>query len=355
VISQPAEAVSAEKRFLGMPPDLVPVAALGAAFMGYAIWNQAYWWSAFEENWFGWLTPAFSAFVLFDRRTRIVAAWNACRAPGSPHAIGWRRAVLNSLVACGFAFGVLAFLAGSFHRAGAGPSVKGTFVASVGVAAILIFLPWLAAPQSPKPAPAGFGDDARRQLCSLLVFPATVWLLSAPLVAVIGGELSRFLLNPMIVLVSFPQRRVDPDDDSFVFDMLGLPLGREGNVQILPDHGRVGVEEACSGIRSLTACIFAGSFLGAAFLKPVWQKFALVAAATALALGMNLARSLFLTGWAYRHGTRSIEGAMHDAAGYAVLAITVAGMFGLLALFNRPARGSRSRAAMTSTRAKDRS
>lgn len=311
--------------------------------MGYTMWNQAYWWTALEENWFGWLTPVFSAFVLFDRRTRIVAAWNACGAPGSPRAAGWRRAVLDAVPACGFALGVIAFLAGSFHRAGAGPGMKGTFIVSVGVAFVLLFLPWLAAPRSPSPAPAGFGDDARRKLCSLLVFPAAVWLLSAPLVSVIDGQLSVFLLNPLIVLVSF------------VFDMLGLPLGREGNVLIMPDHGRIGVEEACSGIRSLSACLFTGCFLGAVFLKSFWQKVVLVMAATAAALGMNLARSLFLTGWAYRHGTGSIEGAVHDAAGYAVLAFTAAGLFGLLALFNWPARRYRSGAAMTSTRAKDRS
>jgi exosortase/archaeosortase family protein len=332
----------AERRFWGMPPDLVPVAALGIAFMGYAIWNQAHWWTALEENWFGWLTPAFTAFVLYERRARIVAAWNACGAPGSPHVAGWRRAVLNAVVACGFAFGLIAFLAGSFHRAGAGPSFKGTFLASVGVAAILMFLPWLAAPRSPMPASTGFAGDSRRRLCALLVFPATVWLLSAPLVSVVESRLSLLLLNPMIALVSF------------VFNILGLPIGRAGNILIMPDGGRVGVEEACSGIRSLTACLFAGSFLGAVYLKSLWEKFALVAAATALALGMNLARTLLLTGWAYRRGTRAIEGAVHDAAGYAVLAFTAAGLFGLLALFNWRARRSRSGRTMTSTGAKDR-
>jgi exosortase/archaeosortase family protein len=341
--AEATEIAPAERRFWGVPPDFVPVAALGTAFMGYAIWNQAYWWSALEENWFGWLTPAFCAYVLFDRRARIVAAWNACGAPGSPRAAGWRGALLNALVACGFAVGVIAFLAGSLHRAGGGPSLKGTFVVAVGVAAILLLLPWLAAPSSPRPAPAGLGKDARLQLCSLLVFPAAVWLLSAPLVAVINGQLSLLFLDPMIAMVSF------------VFDILGLPLGREGSVLIMPDHGRVGVEEACSGIRSLTGCLFAGCFLGALYLKPLWQKILLVAAAAALALAMNLARSLFLTGWAYRHGTRAIEGAVHDAAGYAVLAVTVLGLLGLLALFNRLSRQSRTGAAMTSSGARDRS
>jgi exosortase/archaeosortase family protein len=341
-LAEANEIVPSGERFLGMPPDLVPVAAVAAAFVGYVIWNQAYWWTALEENWFGWLAPVFFAFVLFDRRARIVAAWTACGAPGSPRAAGWRRTVLNTVGTGGFAFGLLAFLAGSFHRAGAGPTLKGTFVASVGVSAILISLPWLAAPRSPTPTPSGFGGDVRRQLCALLVFPALVWLLSAPLVSIVESRLSLLLLNPMIALVSF------------AFDMLGLPLGREGNVLVMPDQGRVGVEEACSGIRSLTACLFAGSFLGAVYLKPLWQKIALVIAATALALGMNFARCLFLTGWAYRHGTQAIEGAVHDAAGYAVLGFTTAGMFGLLALFNRPVRRSRCGAGMPSAPAKDR-
>jgi len=310
----------------GLPPDLVPVAALGVAFMGYAIWNQAYWWNALEENWFGWLTPAFSAFVLFDRRHRIVAAWNACGAPGSPRAAGWRRPLVGTVAVGGFMFGLLAFITGAFHRAGGGPSLKGTSIASAGVLALLLFLPWVAAPRSPSPAPSGISGDARRQLCALLVFPATVWLLSAPLLGMIEGQLSLYLLNPMIAFVSF------------VFDMLGLPLGREGNVLIMPDNGRLGVEEACSGIRSLTACLFAGTFLGAVYLKPLWQKIVLVVAATVLALGMNLLRSLFLASWAYAHGTGSIEGTLHDSAGYAVLGFTAAGLFGLLALFNRPPR-----------------
>ena len=334
---------SAERRFWGVPQSLVPVAALGIGLMGYLVWNEAYWWSSYEENWFGWLTPVFSVFVLFDRRARIIAAWNACGAPESPRASGWRGVVLNAVFVGGFAFGLSAFLAGSLLRAGAGPSVKGTFAVSVGVAAILLFLPPLAAPQGPSPTPATLGTDARRQLCSLLVFPACVWLLSAPLVSVIAGWLSLLLLTPLMASVAF------------IFDALGLPLAREGNVLIMPDFGRVGVEEACSGIRSFTACVFAGAFLGAVFLKSLWQKFALVAAAVALALGLNFARSLFLTGWAYWRGTRAIEGVMHDATGYAVLALTAAGLFGLLALFIRPARRSHSGAEMTSTEAKDRS
>ena len=117
------------------------------------------------------------------------------------------------------------------------------------------------------------------------------------------------------------------------FDVLGLPLEQQGNVLALP-AGNVGVEDACSGIRSLTGCLFAGSFLAAVFLEKLWKKIALVSAALVLALLTNLGRSLFLTGWAYHYGPRAIEGTVHDVAGYAVLGLTVVGLLCLLPIFN---------------------
>jgi exosortase/archaeosortase family protein len=117
-----------------------------------------------------------------------------------------------------------------------------------------------------------------------------------------------------------------------------MPIEQQGNVLKLPPviDGRpneVGVEEACSGIRSLTACLFAGSFLAAVFLDRLWKKVALVAAAMAFAVCTNLLRGLFLTAWAYNHGSESINGLVHDAAGYAVLGLTVIGLLCLLPLF----------------------
>jgi exosortase len=119
----------------------------------------------------------------------------------------------------------------------------------------------------------------------------------------------------------------------FAFDMLGLPLERHGNVLVLP-RGEVGVAEACSGIRSLTGSIFAGSFLAAVFLDRFWKKIALVVAAMVLAFFTNIVRSLFLTGWAYAYGSEAIEGTVHDVTGYAVLGLTCLGLLALIPLFN---------------------
>ena len=91
-----------------------------------------------------------------------------------------------------------------------------------------------------------------------------------------------------------------------------------GDAPTIPT-GRVGVEDACSGIRSLTACLFAGSFLSAIFLETLWKKITLVGAAMCLAFMTNLGRSLFLTAWAYGYGPSAIEGTVPDVAGYAVM------------------------------------
>lgn len=163
--------------------------------------------------------------------------------------------------------------------------------------------------------------DGRYRVAALFIFPVLVWLISAPLVSAVESQVSLFLLRKVVTVVAF------------VFDMLGFPLEQQGNVLLLP-KGPVGVADACSGIRSLTACLFAGSFLGATFFTQTWKKVTLVVAAMIFAFVMNLVRSLFLTGWAYAYGPGAINGTVHDTAGYAVLGLTCVGLLLLVPVLN---------------------
>lgn len=302
---------------------------LSAGFMGFVAWDHSHWWATREDYGFGWLVPAFVAFVVHDRWPRIKAAVDGCAAVGSPRATGGHKWLLNLTVSGVMLGGALLFLLGAFYRAGAGPSHPGSLALSMGSAAIVLSLLFVNAPESPAPATTGrvrWSEDARVQLAACFLFPALVWLVSAPLVSVIENQLSLFLLNKVVSVVFF------------TFDVLGLPLRQEGNVLVLPPlmngvENRVGVEQACSGIRSLTACLFAGSFLAAVFLDRLWKKVALVVAAMGFAFLTNLLRSLFLTAWAYNYGHEAIEGTVHDAAGYSVLGLTVLGLLAMLPLF----------------------
>ena len=304
-----------------MPGSFLAALLLAAGFLAFVAWDQSHWWRVKEDYSFGWLVPVFVAFVVHDRWAKISAALAMCATADSPRSEGWRKWLLRIMAGAALLFGALMFLLGSFYRAGAGTSQPGTLAITMGVVAIVLPLLFVNAPDSPTTAESKLFDDARVQLVGLFLFPALVWLVSAPMVSAVETQLNLALLRYIVTAVAA------------VFDVLGLPLEQQGNVLALPT-GNVGVEDACSGIRSLTGCLFAGSFLAAVFLDKLWKKIALVVAALVLALLTNLGRSLFLTAWAYRYGPRAIEGTVHDIAGYAVLGLTVAGLLCLLPIFN---------------------
>ena len=102
---------------------------------------------------------------------------------------------------------------------------------------------------------------------------------------------------------------------------LGIPASKNGNVIELA-RTSVGVEDACSGVRSLLSCIYAGVFFSAALVRRTGARVVLLLLAAPLALLMNFLRSLLLTLLANR-GT-DISGAWHDVTGLAILAVTAA-------------------------------
>ena len=101
--------------------------------------------------------------------------------------------------------------------------------------------------------------------------------------------------------------------------IFGVPARQHGNVIELATTS-VGVAEACSGIRSLLSCIYAGCFFAAWQLRRPARRLLLVVVAALLALGMNLVRSLILTLLA--NAGKDISGFWHDTTGFAILALT---------------------------------
>jgi exosortase/archaeosortase family protein len=328
-----------------LPGTFVAALGLAAGFMAFVAWDQSHWWRVKEDYAFGWLVPVFVGYVVFDRwpvmRERLRAAESAAASPR------WVRWTWNGLGGLGLLFGALFFLLGAFYRAGAGTSQPGTFALTAGMVAIVLPLIFfnVATPGverrggisdralpgtdvGPKARPTGLFGDARWRVTAVFLFPVLVWMISAPLVSAVESQISLFLLRKVVTVVAFS------------FDLLGYPLEQQGNVLQLP-KGPVGVADACSGIRSLTACLFAGSFLGATFFQETWKKVVLVVASMGFAFVMNLGRSLFLTAWAYAYGPDAISGTVHDTAGYAVLGLTCAGLGLLIPVLNlRLARGA---------------
>ena len=106
-----------------------------------------------------------------------------------------------------------------------------------------------------------------------------------------------------------------------ILHLLGIAAFRTGNIIELA-RGSVGVEDACSGVRSLLSCLFAGIFFSATLVRRPSARAWVIAVAAPLALGMNFLRSLALTLLA--NSGLPLAATWHDATGYAVLALTAA-------------------------------
>ncbi len=111
----------------------------------------------------------------------------------------------------------------------------------------------------------------------------------------------------------------------------GVAAQQSGSLIHLP-AGTVGIDEACSGIRSLQSTIMATLFIGYISLKRRSLQVLLLVLGMGLAIFGNVIRSLFLTTAANRHGIKAIQ-EVHDAAGWSILIFTGIGVVGLSYLF----------------------
>ncbi len=308
----------------GIPERFLTALALALLFIVGLTLDQMHWWQSKPDYAFGWLVPMFVVYLVFERWTKLPEIFRVIGPSPLPR---WLSTMVTSVAGLSLGFGLIFFLLGAVYRAGSGVTQPGSLALAVGFAGVLLGMIYFNVPEGRvgnEQSVSGWRAlwfDARLRAVSLFVFPALIWILSAPLVTAVENAISLMLLRKVITVVFT------------VFSLLGYPLIQEGNVLVLP-LGQVGVADACSGIRSLTACLFAGSFLAAVFLDKTWKKILLVALAMGFAFVTNLLRSLFLTAWAYAYGSDAIEGKLHDATGYAVLGLTSIGLLCFLPLFN---------------------
>ncbi len=136
---------------------------------------------------------------------------------------------------------------------------------------------------------------------------ATMWLLAAPMppgtYSTVTLKLQTGVTGAVLVALH----------------LLGVAARQQGHLIELANT-TVGVEEACSGIRSLLSCVFVGFFLSAFLLRRPWSRVWLLVLAPVLAVAMNFVRSLTLT--LLVNAGVDINGFWHDATGYAILVVT---------------------------------
>src|SRR3954463_1082836 len=109
--------------------------------------------------------------------------------------------------------------------------------------------------------------------------------------------------------------------------LLGIPAQVEGNL-IRVSTGLVGVNEACSGIRSLQTSLMIGLLFGELKRLSVLRRVALLACAIATALLANFVRAVFLVHIAAAENLSGVD-RWHGVAGYSIIAVVFVSTMGL--------------------------
>lgn len=102
-----------------------------------------------------------------------------------------------------------------------------------------------------------------------------------------------------------------------ILGLFNIPALQRGNL-IEIGSGVVGVDEACSGIRSFQTTLMIGLFLGEHF-RLLWsRRILLVLGGLLFAFALNVGRALFLTWQASAQGVEAID-KYHDGAGWSIV------------------------------------
>ncbi len=109
--------------------------------------------------------------------------------------------------------------------------------------------------------------------------------------------------------------------------MLGIPAIQHGNL-IEVGVGLVGIDEACSGVRSLQSSLMLSLFLGEVNRWSWTRRAALLGASLIFVLVANVVRTTFLVWAAASHGLQQMQ-AWHDTAGVVVMLIVLPGLLAL--------------------------
>lgn len=318
---------------------------LGCLLVGMALlttWDQWTIWSTKDDYGFGYLVPCFAAYVLWDRWEELHALLT-----GRSTAVAAPTAGLALSIAQVFAFASLAlFGLGAAARAIFGTGIGPTLAIAFGLTGAALAFTFLSV-RGPAGAPAT--SEARWRAVGLMLFPAGVWLISGPFLYLVDNQIKGVLLTNVTEIVSGLLRANDH------------VIRVSGNTIVFANGDAVGVAEACSGIRSLSACVFAGAFLGALFLEggfpgALLRRAALIGLAGFTAILLNVGRNTFLTFHALAHGSKSLErdlagiehgqpgfsslGTVHDLAGNIAMVAALGLLIAFVPLLNRLGRNT---------------
>jgi len=124
--------------------------------------------------------------------------------------------------------------------------------------------------------------------------------------------------------VALPLQQLATTLAAFLLELCGFFVVREGHVLRLDADTIVGVTEACSGLRMLTAFLFVSAVLAFLIRRPRWQKALLIASGIPIAVLSNGLRSAATGVFVYYSHNPELSDRFHDLAGLAMMPIAIA-------------------------------
>lgn len=267
--------------------------SVGVAVAAGAWWlnDLAFQWATLVEYQFGWIMVMLAGFLVWER-------WPTRPREDKPSPFG------HCLALAGL--GAPMVLVAELYKSGIAHVASSSFLLSVGAALFLA-----------SQALFWRGPATLRHF----LFPLLFFFVAVPI--------PKSLWDPIVLGLQGMVTWIDVQ----VLKLAGVPVIQQRNVMRLPNCV-VGVDQACSGVRSLQSSVMAALFIGDLTLKRRWLKIFFVAAGILLAIGGNLFRSLYLAVTAYKHGAAALK-AVHDTAGWLVLGFTAAGLVILAVVVSR--------------------
>jgi exosortase len=124
------------------------------------------------------------------------------------------------------------------------------------------------------------------------------------------------------IALAGPLQRIAVISSTYLLQTFGLPAIAEGNI-ILLSEARIGIVEACSGLRMLVVFFALSSAVALVIRRPFWEKSLVVASAVPIALMVNVMR-ITVTGFLHEKVSSEVANAVfHDFAGWLMMPIAL--------------------------------
>ncbi len=258
-------------------------------------------WSYNEQYNYGWFVPFFALYLFWLRWEDRPAVADAIRNPKSEIRNGQTRRAFALSIPLLF----LLFPLRLIEVANPDWRLMSWAHAFIAVALTLLVIWWMGG----------------RPWLRHFAFPVLFFLVSVPWLSGIEQPIIQGLM-PTVASIA-----------TETLSLFGIPAEVQGNL-IHINGGVVGVNEACSGVRSLQTSLMIGLLFGELKRLTTTNRFVLVLAAIGIAFIANCGRAFFLVWIAATRGVPQIEH-WHDAAGYAIVGLVFFGCLGLTTLLAR--------------------